>query len=209
MREPKLAVPLLLVSTIHPSAQVPLLDFSIIGINKNMIVVITAGGNVDMPTWIDQVPAVLHAWYPGQEGGTALAQIVFGEFSSSGKLPAGFERRWEDNATVANYYPAITRNRWSTKKASLWAIGISTGPGRTRTFLLEFGGLDSPVMVSFDVKNAEEREGSETAEMYVVDQHASVRRPIKERKKLECRAGRVSIYWEHPPLTSPCRASLC
>jgi glycosyl hydrolase family 3 len=120
MREPKLAVPLLLVSTIHPSAQVPLLDFSIIGINKNMIVVITAGGNVDMPTWIDQVPAVLHAWYPGQEGGTALAQIVFGEFSSSGKLPAGFERRWEDNATVDNYYPAITRNRWSTKKASLW-----------------------------------------------------------------------------------------
>src|SRR6202030_717547 len=72
---------------------------------KNVIVVLTAGGNVDMTHWIDQVPVLLHAWYPGQEGGTALAQILFGDYSPSGKLPASFERRWEDNPTFNSYYP--------------------------------------------------------------------------------------------------------
>src|SRR4029077_17771989 len=74
-------------------------------LNKNVIVVLTAGGNVDMTKWIGNVPALIHAWYPGQEGGTALAQILFGEVSPSGKLPASFERRWEDNAAFTSYYP--------------------------------------------------------------------------------------------------------
>src|SRR5579859_3763548 len=68
-------------------------------VNKNTIVVITAGGNVDMTQWVDRVPTILHAWYPGQEGGVALAQIVFGDHSPSGKLPISLERRWEDNPT--------------------------------------------------------------------------------------------------------------
>ncbi len=74
--------------------------------NKNVIVVLTAGGNVEMTRWIDKVPALLHTWYPGQEGGTALAQILFGAYSPSGKLPATFEKRWEDNPTYHSYYPA-------------------------------------------------------------------------------------------------------
>ena len=80
-------------------------------VNKNTIVVLTAGGNVDMAQWIDDVPAVLHTWYPGQEGGTALAQILFGDSSPSGKLPASFERRTEDNPTFHSYYPAKGGNR--------------------------------------------------------------------------------------------------
>ena len=71
-----------------------------------MIVVLTGGGNADTTQWLDGVPAFVHAWYPGQEGGTALAQILFGEYSPSGKLPASFERRWEDNPTHNSYYPA-------------------------------------------------------------------------------------------------------
>src|SRR5882762_5340543 len=77
----------------------------IAAINKSVIVVLTAGGNVDMTRWIDTVPGLIHAWYPGQEGGTALAQILFGEINPAGKLPASFERRWEDNAAFDSYYP--------------------------------------------------------------------------------------------------------
>ena len=80
-------------------------------VNKNTIVVITAGGNVEMTQWVDRVPAILHAWYPGQEGGTALAQILFGDYSPSGKLPVSFERRWEDNPTFHSYYPAKGESR--------------------------------------------------------------------------------------------------
>jgi beta-glucosidase len=71
--------------------------------NKNVIVVITAGGAVDMSHWVESTPALLHAWFPGQEGGTALARILFGDANPSGKLPASFERRWEDNATFNSY----------------------------------------------------------------------------------------------------------
>src|SRR5208283_4966397 len=77
----------------------------IASVSKNVIVVLTAGGNVDMTGWIDRVPSILHAWYPGQEGGTALAQLLFGDFSPSGKLPATFERRFEDSAVYRSYAP--------------------------------------------------------------------------------------------------------
>src|SRR6202008_2218902 len=73
--------------------------------NKNTIVVITSGGGVDMNAWIDRVPALLQVWYPGQEGGKAAAEILFGEVNPSGRLPATFERRWEDNPVHDNYYP--------------------------------------------------------------------------------------------------------
>jgi beta-glucosidase len=51
-------------------------------VNKNVIVVITSGGGVDMNRWLDRVPAVMQAWFPGQEGGTALAQLLFGDYGS-------------------------------------------------------------------------------------------------------------------------------
>jgi beta-glucosidase len=76
----------------------------VLGANKNVVVVVTAGGNVDMSNWIDSTPALLHTWYPGQEGGTALAEILFGDVSPSGKLPVSFERRREDSATYNSYY---------------------------------------------------------------------------------------------------------
>ncbi|MHB8217283.1 MAG: beta-glucosidase [Candidatus Sulfotelmatobacter sp.] len=73
--------------------------------NKNTVVVITSGGGVDMTAWVDRIPALFQAWYPGQEGGTALAQLLFGEFNPSGRLPISIERRWEDNAVHDSYYP--------------------------------------------------------------------------------------------------------
>ena len=74
-------------------------------INKNTVVVVTSGGGVDMTPWVDHVPGLFEAWYPGQEGGTALAQLIFGDVSPSGKLPITIERRWEDNPAHDTYYP--------------------------------------------------------------------------------------------------------
>src|SRR6202167_5234940 len=63
----------------------------IAAVNKNTIVVVTSGGGVDMSAWLDHVPALFEAWYPGEEGGTALAQLLFGEFNPSGRLPISIE----------------------------------------------------------------------------------------------------------------------
>ena len=84
--------------------------------NKRVIVVITSGGAVDMNAWIDRVPALLEAWYPGQEGGTALAQIIFGDVNPSGRLPVSFERRWEDNPVHDSYYPEAGSARVAYKE---------------------------------------------------------------------------------------------
>src|SRR5829696_1282622 len=74
--------------------------------NRNTVVVVTSGGGTNMSGWVERVPAVLQAWFPGQEGGTALAEILLGDTNPSGRLPVTFERRREDNPTSASYYPA-------------------------------------------------------------------------------------------------------
>ena len=168
--------------------------------NKNTIVVITAGGNVDMTQWIGKVAAVVHTWYPGQEGGTALAQILFGDYSPSGKLPASFERRWEDNPVFHSYYPAKGESRVAysegvflgyrhydrsaTKPMFPFGFGLSytTFAYSNLSVSPQAGKLDQPITVSFDVKNTGQREGAEVAEVYVGDSHASVPRPVKELK---------------------------
>jgi beta-glucosidase len=172
----------------------------IAAINKNVIVVLTAGGNVDMTHWLDKVPGLIHAWYPGQEGGRALAQIVFGDYGPSGKLPASFERRWEDNATFDNYYPKNGEKRVEYKEGVF--VGYRHFDRSTVKPLFPFGfglsyttfrysnlkvtpsssAMGSPVTITFDLTNTGARDGAEVAELYVGDSHASVPRPVKELK---------------------------
>jgi len=171
-------------------------------VNKNTIVVISAGGNVDMTRWIDAVPVILHTWYPGQEGGRALAQILFGDYSPSGKLPASFERRWEDNATFHSYYPEDHDNdkrvrysegvfvgyrhfdRSSVKPLFPFGYGLSyTTFGYSKLSVTpRYGNLSEPVTVSFDVTNTGRKPGAEIAQLYVGDGHSAVPRPVKELK---------------------------
>ena len=73
--------------------------------NPHTIVTLTAGGGVDTRRWLDRVSALLHTWYPGQEGGTAVADILFGKHDPEGKLPVSFDRAWEDNPSYKDYYP--------------------------------------------------------------------------------------------------------
>ncbi|MGA7156230.1 MAG: glycoside hydrolase family 3 C-terminal domain-containing protein [Acidobacteriaceae bacterium] len=75
-------------------------------VNKHTIVVITAGGAVDAQPWINSVPAVLHNFYPGQNGGTALAEVLFGQRSPEGRLPFSFDRSWATDPDHNTYYPA-------------------------------------------------------------------------------------------------------
>ncbi len=139
----------------------------------------TSGGGVDMSSWVDHVPALLEAWYPGQEGGTAVAQLLFGDFNPSGRLPISIERRPEDNATHDSYYP-----KPGSKKVE-YTEGVFVGyrhyDKSTMKPLFPFGyGLSytsfayknltiSPsstneTTVAFDVTNTGNRAGSDVAE---------------------------------------------
>jgi len=168
--------------------------------NKNVVVVLAAGGNVDMMRWIDSTPALLHTFYPGEEGGTAVAEILFGDVSPSGKLPVSFERAWKDNATYNSYYAkgdtkhvAYTEgvfvgyrhfDRSDVKPLFPFGYGLSYTTFKYSNLNVtpsSFSG-DDPVTVSFDVTNTGQREGAEIGEVYVSDGHSKIERPVKELK---------------------------
>ena len=169
----------------------------IAAVNKKTIVVVTSGGGVDMTAWVDRVPALLEAWYPGQEGGTALAQILFGDVNPSGRLPISIERRWEDNAVHDSYYPkdggkkveysegVFVGYRHFDKSASKPLFPFGFGLSYT-SFAYKNLAVSSPsadmVSVTFDVTNTGTRGGADVAEVFVGDRHAPVPRPVKELK---------------------------
>ncbi len=174
--------------------------------NKNTIVVITSGGSVDMNAWIARVPAALEAWYPGQEGGTALAEVLFGDVNPSGRLPVTFERRWEDNPVHDSYYPEAGTNRVvykegvfvgyrgyehnGTKPLFPFGFGLSYTTFKysnlsikPATSAASSGDSSGPrYEIAFDVQNTGTREGADVAQVYVGDTHKKVPRPAKELK---------------------------
>jgi beta-glucosidase len=162
------------------------------GANPNTVVVINAGTPV-MMDWIDRVPAVAVAWFPGQEFGSALAAVLFGDEAPSGKLPVTFPRRLEDGPAFLNYP--------GERGEVLYGEGIFAGyrgyDARDVTPLFPFGhGLayttfaygeprvrvDGPdaVTVEVDITNTGDRAGAEVAQCYVRDVDASVARPPPE-----------------------------
>lgn len=174
-------------------------------VNKNTIVVVTSGGGVDMTGWVERVPALVQAWYPGQEGGTAFAEILFGDVNPSGRLPATFERRWEDNPAHASYYPQPGTNRVvygegvfvgyrgyeknNTKPLFPFGHGLSYTSFRYANLSVRRinGGGDARAEgpsfeVSFDVTNTGARAGAEVGQVYVGAASPRVPRPLKELK---------------------------
>ena len=73
--------------------------------NPHTIVTLTGGVGADTRGWLDKVPALLDVYYPGQEGGTAIADVIFGKHNPEGKLPVSFDRSWEEDPSYAYYYP--------------------------------------------------------------------------------------------------------
>ena len=86
-----------------PPGQDALIE-AVVAANPRTIVTLTAGGGVDTSRWLDKVPVLLHTWYPGQEGGTAVAQILFGQHDPEGKLPISFDHSWDENPSSKWYY---------------------------------------------------------------------------------------------------------
>ncbi len=78
---------------------------AVVAANPHTVVTFIGGGSFDTHRWLDKVPALLHAWYPGQEGGTAIADVLFGKHNPEGKLPVSFDRSWQDDPSYAYYYP--------------------------------------------------------------------------------------------------------
>lgn len=160
--------------------------------NPRTVVVLNNGGPMAMP-WLDQVPAVLEAWFLGGETGNALADVLFGNANPSGKLPMSFPRRVEDNPTNAFYPGGLEADygegiyvgyRWYEKNRIPVAFPFGHGLSYT-TF--SYGALklsapdaDGRIRASMDISNAGVRAGSETVQLYVAPPADGESRPVKE-----------------------------
>lgn len=185
-----------------PQGQDELIEFAAEH-NDNVIVVIYSGGAVDMRRWHDKVEAVLMGWYPGQEGGLAIARILAGEMSPSGRLPISIEASPEDNPAYDNYYveEPMTKRGHSTLNVT-YGEGIFVGYrgyekngvsplypfgyGLTYTSF-EYSDLmvsekGDGVDVTLTVTNTGNFDAAEVVQIYVGEDNPCVARPAKELK---------------------------
>jgi beta-glucosidase len=179
-----------------PGAQNELIE-KVAAANPNTVVVLNSGSALAMP-WVDKVTAVLEQWYNSQECGNALADILFGDFSPSGKLPTTFPIRYEDNPAFINYPGEngevlygeglfVGYRYYDAKKIDpLFPFGHglsytsfeydSLDLGRAQ--FTESDGLD----VTFNLRNTGGRKASEVVQVYVRDLKSRLVRPEKELK---------------------------
>ena len=172
-------------------------------LHDNVVVVVNAGGGIDFSDWGDKVKAIVTAWYSGQEGGRAVAEILTGVISPSGKLPISIEHRWEDNPVSKSYYENMKfaeykRTQYSEgifmgyrgydksgiKPLYPFGYGLSYTTFAYGNLMVEKNGVNR-VKVTFDISNTGKMDAAEVAQVYVHDVKSSVPRPYKELKGYE------------------------
>jgi len=154
-------------------------------LDKPLVVVIQSGTVITMNNWISEVPAVILAWYPGCEGGNAIAEAIFGEFSPGGKLAVTFPK-------VTGQVP-LNYNHLPEKPNDVF-IGYGNEPlfcfGHGLSYTnFEYSDLrlskpvikkDETLTITFTVKNTGERQGDEVPQLYIHDKYGSVSQPVKK-----------------------------
>jgi beta-glucosidase len=173
---------------------------NVVSRNPRTIVVLHGGGSFDIQGWVDQVPALLHAWYPGENGGLALGEILFGDVNPSAKLPITMEKRLQDNPTSANYptssnattiyyaegifvgYRGYEKNHTEPQFPFGYGLSYTTFTYSDLKIQARSFGGNQLKTVTFTVTNSGKRAGAEVAELYVGKQTPQIIRPIKELK---------------------------
>ncbi len=172
--------------------------------NPRTVIVLYSGSPIDMTSWADDVPAILLPWYPGNENGNALADILSGDVSPSGKLPISFPKHYEDspaaparqtpdkNDTIIHNEGIFVGYRWyeHEKIAPMFAFGhglsytqfayTMSGPNKLN---FQSGGASLEIPVT--VKNAGTRAGAEVVQLYVSQREPKIVRAPQELKGFE------------------------
>ena len=151
---------------------------------KPVIALLINGRPLAVPLLAERVPAIVEAWYAGQEGGTAIGAVLFGDVNPGGKLPVSFPRHSGQLPVYYNRRPTSFRNHLDLTREPLWAFGYGLS---YTTFQLDALRVASPAIgpggtteVSVRVRNSGARAGDEVVQLYIRDQVSSVTRPVKE-----------------------------
>jgi beta-glucosidase len=160
-------------------------------IGKPMVVVLVNGRPLSISWIAENIPAIVEAWLPGEEGGGAIADVLFGDANPGGKLPMTFPRSVGQIPIYYNHKPSGGRSHWHNDYVELSTTPLFPfGHGLSYT-QFEFSNLcveprqiraDGHVTIRADVKNIGARAGDQVVQLYVRDEFASVPRPVQELK---------------------------
>jgi beta-glucosidase len=153
---------------------------------KPIVLVLVNGRPLSIVWEKENIPAILEAWYPGEEGGNAIADIIFGDYNPGGRLPISFPK---DAGQIPVYYnrkPSAFSEYLTTDTKPLFPFGFGLS---YTTFeysdikinpesVLPGGYVD----ISFRIKNTGNIAGDEVVQLYIHDEWASIERPVKELK---------------------------
>lgn len=156
-----------------------------------VIVVLLNGRPLALPWIAEHVPAVIEAWIPGEEGGTAIADVLFGDYNPGGKLPVSLPRTVGQVPVYYGHKPSGGRSNWygdyidaSAKPLFPFGHGLSYTRFEYTNLSITPAQVDATgeVQISAEVTNSGGREGEEVVQLYVRDVVASVTRPVQELK---------------------------
>jgi beta-glucosidase len=108
--------------------------------NPHTVVTLSGGVGTDTRRWLEKVPALLDVYYPGQEGGTAIADVLFGKHNPEGKLPVSFDHSWDENPSAAYYYPI---------KGADTALHVTETDGRKADYVIPHVKYEDKLMVGY------------------------------------------------------------
>lgn len=165
--------------------------------NPKTIVVLMGGGPIDMSQWINDARGIVQAWYPGMEGGTALAKIIFGQLNPSGKLPMTFPKKLEDVPAhkLGSYPHDAAKNLYyyddiyvgyryydTYKIVPEFAFGHGLSYTSFSYSNMKVVAAGKKATVTFTVTNTGKMAGADVAQLYVHQQQSTLARPDKELK---------------------------
>ncbi len=152
-----------------------------------VVVLLVGGSAITMSEWMDQVDGIMHVWYPGEEGGHALAALLFGDDSPSGRLPVTFPVAEGQLPLVYNHKPTGRNDDYGDltgKPLFPFGFGLSY-----TTFQYRDLKVDKPEFptgesceIRFTIKNSGNHDGEEVVQLYLHDRLSSLARPVKELK---------------------------
>jgi beta-glucosidase len=170
-----------------PGAQEDLLK-AVVATGKPVVLVLLSGSNLAINWAQANVPAIVQAWYPGEEGGAALADVLFGDYNPAGRLPITFYKSVSQLPPFDDYRMEGKTYRYF-KGEPLYPFGYGLSYTRFKYDNLKLNSKrvkpTENVRVSVDVQNVGERAGDEVAQLYLTDSAASVPVPIRSLKGIQ------------------------
>ncbi|UKT62664.1 beta-glucosidase [Pedobacter mucosus] len=166
---------------------------------KPVVVLLVGGSAVNMQSWVDSVAAVLNVWYPGEEGGNAVAETLFGDYNPAGRLPITYPINEAQLPLVYNHKPTgrgDDYNNLSGEAMFPFGFGISYTSFKYSNLTMEKARIKmgETLRIKFVLKNEGIYDGDEVVQVYVRDVLASVAQPVlalKNFKRIHLKAGEV------------------